>query len=81
VGASGRLHERWARHRLLLRAGRHPEQSLQHEWREYGPDAFEFRVLERVPRVQAKSREIAWMRALDARGKLANRFSPECFSS
>lgn len=36
------------RHKLQLTMGSHPNRSLQADWNEFGPDAFEFETLEPV---------------------------------
>jgi hypothetical protein len=36
-------------HRFRLEAGLHPNEGLQKDWKEFGPDRFAFEVLETVP--------------------------------
>jgi group I intron endonuclease len=51
VGSAVRIEGRWKEHRRDLRAGRHKNRHLQNAWIKYGEAAFEFRVLEIVPRL------------------------------
>ena len=46
VGASVDLPSMLNRHRAELRMGGHRNRALQEEWAEFGPDAFEFEVLD-----------------------------------
>jgi group I intron endonuclease len=48
VGSSVNIPTRWKQHRYVLRRGNHPAKYLQNSWNKYGPDAFEFSVLEEV---------------------------------
>lgn len=49
VGATGRsFYARWKQHLRLLRVGKHSNKGLQQDWKTYGSDAFEFRILEVV---------------------------------
>ena len=48
VGSSGAIYQRWCGHRSLLQRGRHTNTHLQHAWTKWGPDAFEWRVLQHV---------------------------------
>ncbi len=43
------IHGRWYEHRNDLNAGRHDNEHLQRAWNKYGPDAFEFVVVKKVP--------------------------------
>ena len=47
VGQSRDLAKRWTNHRQDLAAIRHDNSHLQRAWIKYGPEAFDFRVLER----------------------------------
>lgn len=47
-GSSMNLEGKLNRHRLTLSIGRHPNELLQKEWNEYGPDKFVFEILEVV---------------------------------
>ena len=46
VGASVNLPGMLNRHRFELKSGSHRDQELQRDWKELGPDAFEFEVLD-----------------------------------
>lgn len=55
--------ERWARHRSMLRAGRHHNKRLQSDWDRYGAQSFRFAVLEVVQGTdQIFEREQYWQR-------------------
>lgn len=41
-----RFSERWSNHCCDLNQGTHGNRLLQEDWKTYGPDAFEFRILE-----------------------------------
>jgi hypothetical protein len=46
LGASPDLPGMLNRQRFQLAAGGHPDRALQQDWREFGPDAFEFETLD-----------------------------------
>lgn len=46
VGASINLPAILNRHRTQLRLGGHPNRALQKDWNEFGPEAFEFQILD-----------------------------------
>ncbi len=46
VGSSKDLQSIFNRHRAALRMGSHQNRGLQKDWAEFGPDAFEFEVLD-----------------------------------
>ncbi|MBE7554841.1 MAG: GIY-YIG nuclease family protein [Anaerolineales bacterium] len=48
LGSSLNLDGPSNRHKFLLTIGGHPNQVLQQEWNEYGPDKFIFEILEVV---------------------------------
>ena len=48
LGSSLNLEGKLNRHRFQLMAGAHPNQNLQKEWIEYGPEKFQFEILEVV---------------------------------
>ena len=48
VGSARKVLARMANHRWSLRKGRHINRHLQSSWIKYGPEAFEWGVLERV---------------------------------
>jgi hypothetical protein len=39
-------------HRFRLSAGLHPNEALQKDWNEFGPDAFEFEIVESIAVVE-----------------------------
>lgn len=49
IGSSADLLRREQDHRKLLRRGEHFSRHLQSAWNKYGPDAFEWSILERIP--------------------------------
>lgn len=57
VGQSSNIPVRWYRHRLYLRNGEHDNPHLQNAWNLYGPEAFEFSVIEECPVDQLLIRE------------------------
>ena len=67
--------KRMREHRCLLKAGKHQELSLQADWSEFGPDAFEMRVLETLPPgsplTVKREAELRWMDRYE--GRLYNR--------
>jgi hypothetical protein len=46
VGASADLPAMLNRHRAQLRLGAHANRALQRDWNEFGPQAFEFHILD-----------------------------------
>lgn len=46
VGVSINLPAILNRHRTQLRLGGHPNRALQKDWNEFGPEAFEFQILD-----------------------------------
>lgn len=48
IGASANLEGAWNRELFGLETGMHGNKALQTDWNEYGPEAFEFEVLERI---------------------------------
>lgn len=65
VGSAVSFKKRWTYHRRDLRGGRHHSRHLQHSWRKYGEQSFEFRIIETVddPR-QLIEREQHYINAL-----------------
>lgn len=69
VGSSISIKQRWADHRKALRARAHHSPKLQNAWNKYGPEAFEFVVLESVLLLEdLVPREQHWMDRLNAHG-------------
>lgn len=50
IGSTVGFRHRWICHRGELRAGKHSSHHLQHAWRKYGEDAFEFEIIEPIAR-------------------------------
>lgn len=48
IGSSSLVSARLSQHRLLLRKGKHTAKRLQRAWNQYGEEAFQFDVLERI---------------------------------
>jgi hypothetical protein len=48
LGSTKNLHGPLNRHRFMLSNGLHPNAALQEDWKELGPEAFAFEVLEEV---------------------------------
>ena len=73
VGASHNLKKRFQRHLDLLRLDRHPCNSLQEEWKEFGPDCFALFPLEFVEdKLMRCARERAWTKRCLRDGKVYN---------
>lgn len=66
VGQAASIGDRWLTHRSALDRGAHHSRHLQRAWAKYGAEAFQFSVLEYVPRdkVQLAAREQHWMDVL-----------------
>lgn len=77
VGSALSIPRRILEHRRDLRAGRHVNRRLQNAWNKYGPDAFDFSVLEAVDDptrlIQCEQR---WIDALKAAIKPNFNISP-----
>lgn len=61
VGSSVQPKRRFYLHRRDLEAGEHHSPRLQATWNKHGPEAFEFKVIEVVPRDQMVQREQHWI--------------------
>jgi hypothetical protein len=48
LGSSLNLEGPLNRHKFMLKIGSHPNQALQKDWNELGPDQFAFEILEEV---------------------------------
>lgn len=57
IGSSGHIRQRHQHHWSRLRKGRHHSPALQNYWNKYGPDAFEFLILEECPPKHLEERE------------------------
>ncbi len=78
VGSSVNLPAILNRHRSELRAGGHRNRELQKEWTEFGPDAFEFEVLDTLaepdgpdydPSADLRALEELWLDKLSPYGE------------
>lgn len=78
VGSSVNLPAILNRHRSELRAGGHRNRGLQKEWDEFGPDAFEFEVLDTLappegrdydPAADLRALEELWLDKLSPYGE------------
>ena len=67
VGSAHDFEKRWKLHRINLAAGRHHSVILQHAWNKYGPDAFEWVVLERCAKSNVLAAEQEWLDRLTAK--------------
>ena len=54
VAASADLHSILNRHRAQLNLGGHPRRDLQADWKQHGPDAFTFEVLDTLEHPEAE---------------------------
>lgn len=70
--------KRFREHRCLLRNGKHTSWRLQADWNQYGPDEFEFVILEdighNVTLERKRSAEQKWIDARDGAGLLYNTY-------
>lgn len=57
IGYSGDILARWKRHKSNLRCVRHKNRHLLNAWNKYGPEAFEFYVIEECPEEMLHIRE------------------------
>jgi len=60
VGSGVVIADRWSDHRHYLKINKHHNPHLQRAWNKYGPDAFEFSVLELCSISALTERENAW---------------------
>lgn len=65
-GQSTGIKVRFTNHRSTLRRGKHDNDHLQHAWNLYGPDNFEFVVLEEVSECDLATREQHWIQSTPA---------------
>lgn len=64
IGQTGRFLYRWTKHKLLLHRGEHSNLELQRDWNLYGPDAFEFQILEIVGGMALVKREREYIQSM-----------------
>ena len=67
VGSAVNIQSRWRGHRSDLKLGKHHSRYLQRAWDKYGPEAFEFSILELCFPWSLTAREQIWI----------NKISPE----
>lgn len=86
VGASVNLPAILNRHRSELRMGGHKNRELQKEWAEFGPDAFEFEVLDTLappdgpdydPSADLRALEELWLDRLSPYGERGYNAAPK----
>ena len=61
IGSAENIEDRWNKHRWMLENGRHDNVHLQRAWVLYGPDAFEFLVINNVPIEDLLTTEQYWI--------------------
>src|SRR5208337_1652357 len=67
VGSAKNLAKRKVEHLRALRLGKHHSIHFQRAWDTYGPEAFEFEVLEPVEdEIWLRARETAWLNRLQS---------------
>lgn len=77
VGSAKRLRYRYAEHVRLLSKGLHHSPTLQRSWIKYGPDAFDYVILERVEDLALLlGREQYWIDSSNCVGKFGYNISP-----
>lgn len=67
VGSAHDFAKRWKLHKINLTAKRHHSAILQNAWNKYGPDAFEWVILERCPKDRVVQVEQEWLDRLTAK--------------
>jgi len=65
VGQAVNIQRRWTRHKNSLNSGTHNNQYLQNAWNKYGPDAFEFEIIEICDKSLLVEREDYWITELN----------------
>lgn len=65
IGSAVNITLRWNSHKSHLNRNIHANAKLQNAWNKYGPDEFEFSVLELVPRDSLLKIEQKWLDAED----------------
>jgi hypothetical protein len=75
VGQAKDIQKRWKQHKSQLNQGNHANKRLQADWKSYGEDAFELKVLERCPKLLLDFKEAYWI----ARNGDYNRQRPTAF--
>lgn len=63
IGSSIDIHRRWRDHRSRLRVKEHHNKKLENAWHKYGPEDFEFRILELCEEAHMIEAEERWLQA------------------
>lgn len=66
IGQSVDIYERWRDHKWALNNKRHNNSHLVRAWYKYGPDSFEFTIIETCNEDKLNEREIYWVAYYDA---------------
>jgi group I intron endonuclease len=66
IGSSVRIKKRFYNHKSDLKTGRHHSIKLQRAWNKYGPEAFEWSILQECSEEQLPWLEALWMAKLDS---------------
>lgn len=66
VGSAVDIISRWGVHEVGLESGKHFNRHLLRAWKQYGPEAFEFSILELCEKNTLAEREQYWMDLLEA---------------
>ena len=66
IGQSIDIYERWVEHKWALNNQQHNNTHLVRSWYKYGPDNFEFTIIERCNEIELNDREIYWVDYYDA---------------
>ncbi len=61
IGSSKHIERRWDEHTRTLSRGTHHSPFLQHTWAKYGPEAFDFVVVEVCATSELRTREQIWL--------------------
>ena len=61
IGKSVNIKKRWKEHIYLLNKNNHINPYLQNAWNKYGPEQFEFKIIELCPLSTINEREIYWI--------------------
>lgn len=72
VGSTTEIRRRLLVHLNHLRKGDHTTRKLQYAWKASGEDAFEFKILDKVPEAELAVAEQKWMNTYEDAGRLYN---------
>lgn len=61
IGSTSNLYNRMLKHRALLRHGKHPNWKLQDDWKKFGKDSFDFKVILRCSIDELKEKETLYI--------------------